>query len=135
MELGPPEVADIFRDDGRGSAGDGQLDKVVVCFVPQVGPPAVVDRRPAADAEEGVEESVALAGIETACPEQRLPAQEGFVLPEQRFPHEWLEPALQARPQHGPAGASRAEQGRHENVRIQNHHHTPQMIAYVLSEA
>jgi hypothetical protein len=66
LELGALEIPDVLRDQDRSSTGHGQLDEMVVRLVSQIGAPAIVDRRPATDAEIGIEEGVALPGVESA---------------------------------------------------------------------
>ena len=51
MKLRTLEVAYVLRDEYGGASCYGELDEVVIGFIPQIGSPGEVDRRPAAEAQ------------------------------------------------------------------------------------
>lgn len=105
---------------------------MVVALVPQVGTPAEVDGRPAADAEECVQEGLSLLGVQAAALEEPLSREEGLVLGEESLSHRRLQPSFQAGAKDRPAGASRTEERGNEDAGVHDDDH-PKMIAYVLS--
>ena len=123
LELSALEIPDVLRDQDRGSASDGQLDQMVVRLVSQVGAPAIVDRRPAADAEIGIEEVAALPGVEWAFSEERLSREQRLMLCEEGGPHQREQPAVQAGPENLAAGSRRPEKSRYEDVGVQDDDH------------
>jgi len=73
---------------------------VVVTFIPQIGPPQVVDLHPVTEAEKRFEQPPPLAGIQRTLTEQGFPAQDIFVLQERRMSHNRLEKIVKTGPEH-----------------------------------
>ena len=109
MELRSLEVPDILGNDRRGTSRDGKLDYVIVPLVAQVGPPSIVDVRPAADAEKSVEQGISLASVEPAGFEEGLSGQQRFIFRKESRAHQRLELTFQARTQNRAAGTRRAQ--------------------------
>jgi hypothetical protein len=88
VKLSGPEVSRILRHHGTRSSGHRELDQVVVSLVAEVGTPAEVDHRPAADAQEGVEDGFALRAVEKTPSEEGFATEQRFMLSEESGPHQ-----------------------------------------------
>lgn len=129
------EVLDIAGHDPLRIPGDGQLNEVVVGFVGQVRTPKEGDVDPLAHAEDGVQQVGPVFGPDGRRLEQLLSGKYILVLEKQGITDEWLGPSRQASPENLSGGASRRQDRRNQDVRVDDDPDHDGVTAYTLSRA
>lgn len=127
------KIAGIACNQPLGIACYGKFHQVIVCFIPKVWSPPIIDIDPLASRNKSIKQGFALICCYGTGGEHMLPRHDVFVFRIQGIADQWLYLPQQTAAQQCPWRGVSLHQGGNENIGVDNGGNHAVMIADMLS--
>lgn len=128
-----PKIAGVACNQPLGIACDGEFHEVIVCLIPKVWSPPIIDIDPLALRNKSVKQCFALIRCYRTAGKHMLPRHDVLVFCVQGIADQWLYLPQQAAAQQCPWRGVCLHQGGNENIGVDNSGNHELMIADMLS--